>query len=116
MTRRPDRLAALAAVAALMSDRALAPVATAQARLAAGRRQAEAIAQARAQLTADAADPVQAALMALQAERMRQRQVAAMSDLARLQAEFEIAKAAARPAFGRRVVLARLLAQAPRKS
>lgn len=115
MTRRDRRLADLAALAAMMSERALAPVALAQARIVAGRSEVEALAQARTQLGADAADPVQAALMARQADRLRHRQVAALSDLARLQAEVEIAKAAARPAFGRKQVLDRLLAEGPRK-
>lgn len=115
MTRRRDRLAALSQVAALLSDQALAPVAAAQARVAAARGAAEAIARTRAELSADAADPVQAALMARQAERLRQRQAAAMTDLARLQADLEMAKAAARPAFGRMIALDRLLAEQSRK-
>jgi hypothetical protein len=111
MTRAPDKMAALAALAGLVADRALAPVAVAQARLAAARAKAGALAQTRATLATDAADPLQAALMARQSERMRHRHIAAMSDLARLQADLELAKEAARPAYGRKLALDRLLAQ-----
>ena len=111
MSPRHDRLAALAALAGLMSDRAMGPVARAQARLDGARAEVGALAEARARAEVDAADPVQAALMARQAEGVRRRQVAAMTDLARLQAELEIAKAAARPAFGRKLALGRLQAR-----
>jgi hypothetical protein len=115
MTGRKDRLAALRQVAALLSDQALAPVAAAQAQVEAARGHAAAIARTRAELSANAADPVQAALMARQAQRLRQRQAAAMTDLARLQANLEMAKAAARPAFGRKIALDRLLTERSRK-
>jgi hypothetical protein len=49
-------------------------------------------------------------MMARQAQSLRHRQAAALSDLAALQATLEIAKAAARPSVGRRHVLERLLA------
>lgn len=111
MTRGSDKMAALASLAGLIADRALAPVTEAQARLAKARARADVLAQARATLSIDASDPLQAALMARQSERMRHRHVAAMSDLARLQAELEIAKEAARPVYGRKLVLERLIAR-----
>ena len=113
MTLRKDRLEALVAIAAVLSDRALAPVAAAQARLETARARADGLAASRAQLRGDCCDPVQAAMMARQGEALRRRQATAMTDLARIQAELEIAKAAARPAFGRKIALERLLARMP---
>lgn len=115
MTRTPDKMAALAALAGLVADRALAPVAAAQARLAAGQAKAGALAQARTILATDAADPLQAALMARHSERMRHLHIAAMSELARLQVDLELAKEAARPAYGRKLALNRMLAQRRQK-
>lgn len=115
MSPRRDRLAALASLAAIMADRALLPVAQAQARLDAARAQVEAIAQARAMLDADMSIPVQAARAARQAEQLRLRQAGAMSALARCQADLEIAKSTARPAYGRKIVLEKLLATPSRK-
>lgn len=109
MTRNVDKMAALATLASLMADRALAPVAKAQAALTAGRAHADALSQARASLASDAADPLQAALMARQSERLRHRHGAAMSELARLQVDLELAMEAARPAYGRKLVLDRML-------
>jgi hypothetical protein len=111
MTRKADKLASLAALAGLVADRALLPVAQAEARLARARMRAEALAQARGALASSVTDPLQAALMARQAERLRHSQIAAMSDLARCQVDVELAKDAARPAYGRKLALERLLAQ-----
>lgn len=108
MTARADKLALLARLAALVSDRALAPLAAATAQVAAAQARADAIARARGRLGVDAADPVQAALMARQVDVLRHRHIAAMSELAALQAQLDLAKAAARPAFGRKIVLDRM--------
>lgn len=110
MTRRQDRLRALAALAALLEERALAPVAAAQMNVAHAEARIAELRTARKDLAADACDPFQAVMMARQAERLRHRHAAALSDLAALRAALEIAKASARPAVGRRHVLDRLLA------
>lgn len=115
MTTQRDRIAILAWLATVMSDRALAPVASAKAQVEAAHDHAKAIAQIRAQICVDADDPVQAALMARQAIGLRHRHAAALSDLARLQARLDHAKAAARPAFGRKIMLERLQSSPSRK-
>jgi hypothetical protein len=116
MTTRQDRLRALAALAAMLEKRAAAPVAAAEARMGRAKAEVTAIRQAREHLAADARDPLQAAMMARQADRLRHRQAEALSELAARQAALEIAKAGARPAVGRRIVLDRLLAERSRKS
>lgn len=116
LTRDARRLAELARLAALTSDRALRPVADARQRIDAARAAERAVAAHRAALGAGAgADPVLAALLARQAERLRRRQAAALSGLAMLEAELDEAKAAARPAFGRKLVLERLARDAARE-
>lgn len=109
MKARQDRLRALAALAALMEERALAPVAVARGRVDRAEAEVAAIRQARDALSADAQAPFQAAMMARRAEDLRRRQAAALSELAALRAALEIAKASARPAVGRRHALDRLL-------
>jgi hypothetical protein len=108
MTTKGARLNDLARIATLLSDRALAPVAAAQARVEAKRTEVAGLATHRRALDTDGADPVQAAFLAQQARRLRRRQASALSELARLEAELEIAKAAARAAYGRKLVLDRL--------
>jgi len=105
----------MASLAAILSDRALQPVAQAQTRLDAAKAEVAAIAQVRASLGCDASDPVQAALMARQGERLRHRQAAAMSEVANRQAKLDINKTAARPAFGRKIALEKLMVAAPRR-
>jgi hypothetical protein len=116
VTRQARQLTELAQLAALASDRALAPVASARARIDVARAAERAMAAHRAALGAEAgADPALAAMLARQAERLRRRQAAALSGLAALEAELEQAKAVARPAYGRRLVLERLAREAAAK-
>ena len=99
MTRKARQLAELAQLAALASDRALVPVAEARARIDAARTAERALAAHRAALRGEAGDdPALAALLARQAERLRRSQADAMTGLAALEAQMEVAKAAARPA------------------
>lgn len=112
---RRGKLAALKALAALIEERAVAPVAAAQSGVDRARAEVAAIRQARQAAAADAQEPVQAAMMARQAERLRRREAEALSELAARQAVLEIAKAAAAPAIGRRIVLDRLLASQRQK-
>lgn len=109
MRKREEKLAELARIAALLADRGLAPVAAAQARRDARRARIDRLAAQRATLSAGSGEPVLAAALARQAERLRRIQAEAMTDLARHEAELEIAKARARPAFGRKLALERLL-------
>ena len=111
MTGPNKRLADLARIAAVLAERGLAPVAQAQGRLVAQRAQIEELAARRARLSLDGADPVVAARLARLAERLRHDQAAAMADLACAQAEFDMAKQAARPAVARKSVLERLVHQ-----
>jgi hypothetical protein len=109
MTRQARQLQELARLAALASDRALAPVAAARARADAARAAERLMAAHRAALgVGAAADPALAAMLARHGERLRRRQAAALSGVAALEAELEQAKATARPAFGRKLVLERL--------
>ena len=111
MSVASDRAARLAQVAALLSDRALAPVALAHKQVLDAKARVAAIAEARRLLCGDVDDLVQAALLARRAEGLRHGHIAAMSDLARLQAQLDQAKAVARPAFGRKIALDRLQGQ-----
>lgn len=115
MRARADKLADLARIAALLADRALPPVAAAQNRLAAQQGLIDDMASRRAALRGDGVDPALAARLARQAQRLRVQQSEAMSDLARAQAELEMAKAAARPALARKAVLERLVLKAAQK-
>jgi hypothetical protein len=115
MTGQNDRLAMLARLAALLSDRALGPVAEAKARVAAAQVRADAMAQARSRICVDAGDPVQAALMGRQVDGLRHRHIAAMSELAGLQAQLDHATASARPAFGRKIALDRMYSNLRRR-
>jgi hypothetical protein len=112
--RDREKLETLAEIAALLSYRAQRPMAQAQARAAGARIRAQEIGEARAQLGSDATDPVQAAFMARQAIHLRQLHGKAMSDVARFQAELEIATAQARPQLGRKIAIERLLRQSRR--
>ena len=109
MTTRLDKLRDLARIAALLAERALPPVAAARDRVAAQQRRIDDMAARRDALVVDGVDPVLAARLAQQAQRLRLQQATAMSDLARAQAELELAIAAARPALARKAVLERLV-------
>jgi hypothetical protein len=109
MTDRLRRLKALSQIASLVEARALLPVAQAQARLGKISTEVSSIRKVREDLAADPCDPFQAAMMARQAERLRLRHAAALSELAACQAALDIAKASARPAVGRRIAVDRLL-------
>jgi hypothetical protein len=115
MTRRAEKLAALAQIAALLSQRALAPVAAAQTHRDAQQRKIAALAARRAALSPDGADPFIAGQLGRQAAHLRAQQAAAMADLARLQAALDLAKAKAQPALAREGGLARLADAAARK-
>lgn len=115
MTRRAEKLAALAQIAALLSQRALAPVAAAQTHRDAQQRKIATLALLRAALSPDGADPFIAGQLGRQAAHLRAQQAAAMADLARLQAALDLAKAKAQPALAREGVLARLADAAARK-
>lgn len=110
------RLADLVRIASLLSDQALGPVAGATALLRDSQARVDDITLHRARLAASTDDPVQAALMARHAERLRRLQMSALSDLANARAGVEIAKANARPAFGRHQVLAALFAASGAKT
>jgi hypothetical protein len=113
MTRKARQLAELAQLAALVSDRALAPMASLRARIDAAGGAERALADHRAALTGvTGIDPALAALLARQAERLRRRQADAMIALAGLEAQLEEARATARPAYGRRLALERLAREA----
>lgn len=112
MTRRAERLAALAKIASVLSRRALAPVAVAQAHRDAQGARIATLAARRAALSSDGADPFIAAQLGRQVAHLRAQQATAMADLARLQAALDLAKAAAQPAVAREHVLARLAARA----
>lgn len=117
MIGRTRRLADLALVAALLAERASAPVAKAQDRLRAQKGQIDGLVARRAALSLDGADPVVAARLARLAEHLRQEHAAAMVELARAQAECDIARQAVRPAVARKAVLERLVhkASGPRR-
>jgi hypothetical protein len=115
MSGRVSRLADLARIAALLAERALPPVAAAQERLATAQALIDDMAARRAGLKLDGADPVLAAQLARQAQRLRVHQTMAMADLARAQAELNVAKAAARPVMARKVVLERLVEKTGQK-
>lgn len=95
----------LCAISRLMADRALLPVAEAQARLKAVEARLEAVAHHRAQLQSQTCDPALSALMARQAERLRHGQAAVLREMADLRVELERRKATARPMVGRRHAL-----------
>lgn len=114
MMRRAEKLAALARIAALVSNRALAPVAAAQTHRDAQQRKIAALAARRAALSPDGADPFIAGQLGRQAAHLRAQHAAALAELARLQATLDHAKAKAQPALAREVVLARLADAAAR--
>jgi len=114
--KRRDKLAALCRVAELAADRALLPVAQAQARVAEAKADIAAIRVHRAKVNAECPDPVLAALAARQTNRLRLAQAGAMQRLAERMAILETHKASARPAVGRRHVLQALLDQENRKA
>lgn len=109
MTDRERKLVALAEVAALATARALAPVAAAQKRLDAQHNLIASLADQRAALLPDGADPVIAARLARQAADLRRQQADAMADLARLHAALDLAKSAARHSLAREHALSRLM-------
>lgn len=108
MRQQAHRLADLARIAALAAEHAAAPVARAQARLRVLQRHIDDLAARRAGLSTDGVDPVVAARLARLAQRLRQDQAAALAELARAQADLDMAWQAARPALSRKLVLARL--------
>jgi hypothetical protein len=114
MTDRPDRLEKLARIAELVADKARQPVLAAQARVDAQHARIDALAAHRAALAFDGLDPADAARLARQAQRLRGQQAAGMSDLANARAALEHARAEARPALARRLVLQRLLKTKPK--
>jgi hypothetical protein len=109
MTDRPDPLEKLARIAGLVADTARQPVLAAQARVGAQQGRIDAMAAHRAALAFDGLDPADAARLAQQAHRLRAQQAAAMSDLANARAALEQARAKARPALARQLVVRRLL-------
>ena len=115
MTRRAtDRLSRLSALAALIADREVAEVAAASAVCTEIEHRIAEIARHRGQLAGSAEDPVHAALMGHQSQRLRTVQTEAAERLARAKVDLEMAKAKARPAIGRKAVLEKLLAEARR--
>lgn len=114
--KRRDKLAALCRVAELAADRALLPVAQAQARVAQAEADVAAIRAHHAKLNTECPDPVLAAFAAQQTNRLRLAQAGAMQRLAERMAILETHKAAARPPVGRRHVLQALLDQENRKA
>lgn len=96
---------ALVRIATLLAERDLVRMRAAQARARAAEARLSAIAERRAALVAGSGDPALAALLARQAEALRQSQNIALGELARCKAEVETAAARARPSAGRRDLL-----------
>nr|WP_025311563.1 hypothetical protein [Roseibacterium elongatum] len=107
--KRPDpRLEQLCAVSRLLADCAQAPVTAARTARDIIKGRIEAMAAHRRQLMQSATDPVLAATMLAQAERLRQAQAREMMALARAEARLATAQKAAARAVGRKHALAEL--------
>jgi len=108
---RNAQLQRLCQLSTLLEEQALAPLARAQASIARTDAEIELLAQHQAQLAAQVADPVLAALTARQSVRLRQARTQLLQRLAEQTAELETHKAKARTAVGRRHALQSLLHQ-----
>lgn len=116
MTKRPDpRLARLAELARIVADRDLMAVAAAKSRCDATRSEINALAAQRQEMARQTDDPVLAALMGRQAERLRWLQQRKLEELARQESDQAQAATKARPAYGRQLVLQQLAAKARRR-
>lgn len=109
MNDEMKRMKRLLDVATLVAEKALAPVSKLQQAANETQGRIDQIAEHRARLMQYPTDPVQAALMAQQAERLRQQQARVLGELARQRAALETSKAAARTALGRKDVLEQII-------
>ncbi len=106
----PDkRLAQLQRIAGVMADRAMLPVAKATEQMHAIEARIAEIALHRARLSMATGDPSIAGTMLAQAERLRIRQAAALSELAAARVRLEMARKAAAQAVGRDQALGALI-------
>lgn len=110
MTRK-NKLRMLGRIATLMADRAKLPVATAQSAVQAAEQDLARLAAHRKQLLEDVADPLVAAQLFAQGQKLRAVQSQQSAVLAARRADLETAKAIARPAVGRQHVLEKVLLQ-----
>lgn len=109
MSRPDKRIAQLQRIASVMADRALGPVAKANAEARLIEDRIAAIAAHRAQLAKASGDPSIAGAMLAQAERLRLSQAAALSELAAARVRIEVARKAAARAVGRDRALAAVI-------
>lgn len=109
MSDARKRLEQLRRIAGVMADRALQPVAAAAAETHRIEARIEEIAGHRAKLSGAVSDPSIAGAMLAQAERLRIKQAAALSELARARVRLEAARKAAALAVGRDRSLAELI-------
>ena len=106
----PDkRLAQLQSIASVMADRALMPVAAASAQTRKIEERIAEIASHRGKLSSSTNDPSIAGAMLAQAERLRIKQAAALSELAAARVKLEVARKAAAQAVGRDRALGALI-------
>ncbi|MEM7722206.1 MAG: hypothetical protein AAF376_07505 [Pseudomonadota bacterium] len=110
MTRK-DKLRMLGRIATLMADRAKLPVAIAQSAVQVAEQDLMRLAAHRKQLLEDVADPLVAAQLFAQGQKLRAVQSQQSAVLAARRADLETAKAIARPAVGRQHVLEKILLQ-----
>lgn len=109
MSQPDKRLAQVQRIAAVLAERALMPVAAASATARRIEARIAEIAAHRAKLAGSAEDPTIAGTMLSQAERLRIRQAAALSELAAARVQLENARRAAAQAVGRDRVLAAMI-------
>lgn len=106
----PDkRLTQLHRIASIMAERALMPVADATAEVRRIEARIAEISDHRTRLTAAVGDPSIAATMLAQAERLRIKQAATLSELATARVRLDTARAAAAKAVGRDQALSRVI-------
>lgn len=109
MSDARKRLEQLRRIAGIMADRALQPVASASAETRRIEARIDEIAGHRTKLSGSVDDPSIAGSMLAQAERLRIKQAAALSELARARVRLEAARKAAAQAVGRDRALAALI-------
>ena len=110
------RLGRLRDIAGMVADRALAPVAAARAETARIEARIEELGRHRALLLRATEDLALAGPMLAQAERLRQMEAAALSDLARARVALEAVRHAATRAVGREQALGRIAERAALKA
>ncbi len=101
MSDRDKRLVQLQRIASVIADRALMPVTEARAQTRRIEERIAEIAAHRVRLSSDTSDPAIAGTMLAQAERLRIKQAAALSELAAALVRLDAARKAAAQAVGR---------------